>query len=63
MKDKVRYEVSRVLRDANGRKSWTIPHASAASRSEAREIAKRDLQHWIIIERKVVETSDEQKDF
>ena len=58
-KDRVRYEIVRVFRDDGGEwPTWTVPHSTARSLDEAIEIAKRDLVHWLIVERRVVASSE-----
>lgn len=62
MKWPVRYEVVRVLQTPEGQ-TWTLPHASARTEHEARQIAKRELDSWIIVERRVVDASDQPEKF
>ena len=63
MKYPVRYEVVRVIPGEGESPTWTLPHASARTEHEARQLAKRELAHWIIVERRVVDTSEEPEKF
>jgi hypothetical protein len=54
---RVSYEVVRVIPGEGGSRAWTLPHASARTLEEARAIAGRELAHWIVVERRVVDAS------
>jgi hypothetical protein len=56
-----RYEVVRVLQDGDGGRTWTVPHSSARTLEEARQLAERELAHWIVVERRVVASSKKQE--